>query len=101
MNSQHASHLHCSSEDGSVIRSELHEGRLSAQNSIAVDELVHEIRQPLSVIESLAYYLELTSADEMVRGHVKRIQAMVLEANQILERTYTLQTARALATSPL
>ncbi len=54
-------------------------------------ELVHELRQPLSVIESLAYYLELTSSDEKVCTHLERIQAMVLEANRILERTYISQ----------
>lgn len=49
-----------------------------------MDDLAHELRQPLSVIESLAYYLELTSTDEGACPHLRRIQAMVMEANRIL-----------------
>ena len=52
----------------------------------AMDDLAHEVRQPLSVIESLAYYLELTATDEKARVHLQRIQAMVLQANLILKR---------------
>ena len=52
-------------------------------------ELAHELRQPLGVIESLAYYLELISTDEKVCGHLQRIQAMVFEANRILEHAST------------
>ena len=48
------------------------------------DDLAHELRQPLSVIESLAYYLELTAADPSTAGHLRKIQAMVWEANRIL-----------------
>lgn len=53
---------------------------------MALQEVSHELRQPLGVIESLAYYLELTSTDERTRGHLQRIQAMVLQANRVLER---------------
>ena len=59
----------------------------SASAPSAMEDLAHEIRQPLSVIESLAYYLELTSTDEKTRVHLQRIQAMVLQANLILKRT--------------
>jgi hypothetical protein len=38
------------------------------------------------VIESLAYYLELTSVDEKACARLKQIQAMVSEVNRILER---------------
>jgi signal transduction histidine kinase len=50
----------------------------------SLDEAVHELRQPLSVIESLAYYLELTSDDETVCAHLRLIQAMVVQAHRIL-----------------
>lgn len=53
----------------------------------ALDDLAHEVRQPLSVIESLAYYLELTCTDEKTRAHLQRIQAMVLQASLILKRS--------------
>ena len=52
----------------------------------AVEELAHDLRQPLSVIEALAYYVELTSKDEKLTGQMQRIQAMVMQASSILER---------------
>jgi nitrogen-specific signal transduction histidine kinase len=52
----------------------------------ALNELIHEIRQPLGVIEALAYYLELTLSDEAASAHAKRIQAMVSQVSHILER---------------
>lgn len=64
----------------------------SSRTPSVLDELAHEVRQPLSVIESLAYYLEITSPDEKTRAHLQRIQAMVLQANLILKRTCRLQT---------
>ena len=50
------------------------------------DELVHDLRQPLSTIECLTYYLELVCADGHTQSQLHRIQEMVLEANHILER---------------
>lgn len=55
---------------------------------MALLDVVHELRQPLGVIETLAYYLEITSTDENVRTHLKKIQAMVFEANRILEHAF-------------
>ena len=65
------------------MQSDLDDFSLSLQHS-ALDELVHELRQPLSVIESLAYFLELTSEEDTVCRHLQQIQAMVLRTNQIL-----------------
>lgn len=59
----------------------------------SIDEIAHELRQPLSTIEALAYFLELTAQDERTCAHLQRIQAMVLQANRILERSCG--TARA------
>ncbi|MDQ2773946.1 MAG: hypothetical protein M3Y57_03310 [Acidobacteriota bacterium] len=67
------------------MRSDVDDFSLSLQHS-ALDELVHELRQPLSVIESLAYFLELTSKDDTVCRHLQQIQAMVLQTNQILSK---------------
>lgn len=50
------------------------------------EEIIHELRQPLGVIDSLAYYLELTADDESVRRHLEKIRAMVSQAHRILER---------------
>lgn len=55
------------------------------QQPLEWDELVHDLRQPLSAIESLAYYLELVCADPKARTHLQHIQEMVTEANNILE----------------
>ena len=49
-----------------------------------IGELAHELRQPLSTIESLAYYLELTSESDHIRRQLERIRLMVDRANQIL-----------------
>jgi signal transduction histidine kinase len=53
------------------------------------DDLLHELRQPLSVIDSLAYYLELTCTDENAKPRLKQIQAMVNEASRIISRVPT------------
>jgi signal transduction histidine kinase len=55
-----------------------------------LDEAVHELRQPLSVIESLAYYLELTSEDESACAHLRQIQAMVERVHCILAQVPSL-----------
>lgn len=60
---------------------------LAGVNPGALDDLVHELRQPLSAIDSLAYFLEITSSDETVRAHLQRIQAMVSNAHYILDRS--------------
>jgi hypothetical protein len=51
-------------------------------------ELVHELRQPLSSIEAIAYYLEMTLPVGQVqaRQHMLDLQRLVEEANAILER---------------
>jgi signal transduction histidine kinase len=55
------------------------------QQTIDWDDLVHDLRQPLSTIESLAYYLELVCADPKARTHLQQIQELIGEANNILE----------------
>lgn len=52
-----------------------------------LEELIHDIRQPLGAIDSLAYFLELTSTDDQASTQLKRIRAMVLQANRILEKS--------------
>jgi signal transduction histidine kinase len=55
-------------------------------NATMLEELAHELRQPLGIIESIAYFLELTAEDEQLCSHLQRIQAMVLRANAILDQ---------------
>jgi signal transduction histidine kinase len=65
-------------------------------------ELVHELRQPLSSIEAIAYYLEMTlpAGQVQARLHMTHLQRLVEEANSILERSAGMvhkPCARALA----
>jgi nitrogen-specific signal transduction histidine kinase len=52
----------------------------------AMRDLVHELRQPLSSIEAIAYYLEMTLPAEQfqARQYMRRIQLLVDEASLIL-----------------
>lgn len=73
-------------QEASLGRGNLRSGQLADVDSAALSDLAHELRQPLGVIESLAYYLELISVDDSASTHLRRIQAMVAQANRILER---------------
>ena len=73
-------------KEASLSRGELRGGQLAGVTPAALDELLHELRQPLSVIESLAYCLERSAPDGTARAYLARIQAMVFEAHRILER---------------
>ena len=50
-------------------------------------DLIHDLRQPLSSIEAIAYYLEMTLPPEQeeARLYVHRIQQLVDQASSILE----------------
>jgi signal transduction histidine kinase len=53
-------------------------------------ELVHDLRQPLSSIEAIAYYLEMTlpaSQFESRQQMLSQLQLLVADANAILERS--------------
>ena len=53
-----------------------------------VRELVHDLRQPLSSIEAIAYYLEMTlPADQLeARQYMRRLQQLVDQTSTILEQ---------------
>jgi signal transduction histidine kinase len=63
---------------------------LEATSTPARDEVVrdfiHDLRQPLSSIEAIAYYLEMTLPAEQLqaRQYMRRLQQLVDEANSIL-----------------
>lgn len=62
-----------------------------------VRQLAHELRQPLSAIESAAYYLDLVleDADPRVRLQVEKIQRMVcLMGNILSDAVHYLEPAR-------
>jgi len=54
-----------------------------------VRELIHDLRQPLSSIEAIAYYLEMTlPADQwQARQYMRRLQQLVDQTNSVLDRT--------------
>ena len=54
-------------------------------NPVQLDELIHELRQPLSVIESLAYFIDLTTTDEKIRPRLEHIQSMLTKVHYMLE----------------
>jgi nitrogen-specific signal transduction histidine kinase len=60
----------------------------------AIGDLAHELRQPLSSIEAIAYYLEMTlPADQcQARQYMRRVQQLVDQAESILGRAVS--TAR-------
>jgi signal transduction histidine kinase len=73
-------------QDVTLVREDPTGNHIAGVSPAAVDELQHELRQPLSSIDSLAYFLEITSSDETVRQHLQRIQLMVCRAHAILDR---------------
>jgi signal transduction histidine kinase len=56
------------------------------QESASLDSIAHELRQPLSTIESIAFYLSLvlTRDDERVQDQLARLQQLVEQSNWIL-----------------
>jgi signal transduction histidine kinase len=54
----------------------------------AIRDLAHDLRQPLSAIEAIAYYLEMTlPADQLdARQHLLRVQQLIEHSSAILAR---------------
>jgi len=52
-------------------------------------ELVHELRQPLSSIEAIAYYLEMTLPPGQfeARHYMAQVQRLIAETNSVLDRS--------------
>jgi hypothetical protein len=53
----------------------------------AVRDFIHDLRQPLSSIEAIAYYLEMTlpAGQNEARQYMRRLQQLVEEASVILQ----------------
>jgi len=73
-------------QEASLAHADIPSRPLTGANPVFSNDLVHELRQPLGVIDSLAYYLELVATDEKSCSHLQRIRAMVAQTNRILER---------------
>lgn len=65
---------------GGVVRA------VPAQMEDAICNLAHDLRQPLSAIEAIAYYLEMTLPIEQLdaRKHLLRLQELVETSSSIL-----------------
>lgn len=89
------------SRDLSAVARNLEEGHLPS-NGFSLDDFAHELRQPLSTIESIAYYLELVlSKDPNACTHLRKIQEMINQANGILEKALIQNNALQEEDSPL
>jgi signal transduction histidine kinase len=62
----------------------------------AIRNLVHDLRQPLSTIEAIAYYLEMTlPADQLeARRYLSRLQQVVQESNVLMLKSIRESRAR-------
>lgn len=60
-----------------------------------VQQLLHELRQPLSSIEAIAYYVEMTLPAQQLqaRHHMQQLQDLVDQTNSILRRVLLLENA--------
>lgn len=65
--------------------------------SIALRDLAHELRQPLSTIEAIAYYLSLIlpREDEKTQEQLDRLQRLVEQTNWILSNSMHLNEPAA------
>jgi len=66
-------------------------------DSIALRDLAHELRQPLSTIEAIAYYLALVLPpdDQKTHEQLDRLQHLVEQSNWILSNSLHLADATA------
>jgi signal transduction histidine kinase len=65
--------------------------------------IAHELRQPLSAIETIAYYLSLVlpQDDDRSRGHAEHLQRLVEQSNWILNCALELSNDAPLAPQPV
>jgi hypothetical protein len=69
-------------------------------DAISFEDFIHDLRQPLGVIESLSFFLELTSTNSTNSGpHLRKIRVMVHQAHRILEAALLAQSKLIINTS--
>ena len=59
---------------------------VTSSSEAIIDELAHELRQPLGTIEHLAYLLRMDATDCKVVTYVEQIQDQIEQANQVLDK---------------
>jgi signal transduction histidine kinase len=95
------SHFNSGAQDVSLAHVSVASRPFAGAIPVPLEDFIHELRQPLGVIDSLAYYLELTATDEKSCTHLENIRAMVAQVNQILERASTMHPDLAIGTGYL
>jgi len=57
-------------------------------------ELAHDIRQPLSAIEAITYYLQMKLPGELLEAHglLARVQKLLETADEVLVKAESTQT---------
>lgn len=73
---------------------------LSGVTPVNLDEMIHELRQPLGVIESLTYFIEITTSDEAIAARLQHIQGMLAKVHHILEDASVRGVTESPATIP-
>jgi nitrogen-specific signal transduction histidine kinase len=59
--------------------------RLTDSTEAMIDELAHDLRQPLSAIEHLAFLLQMHVTDGTAAGYIEQIQDLIEQANRVLD----------------
>ena len=74
-----------------------HSSTANAARRKVLGTLAHELRQPLSNIEAIAYYLSmiLPPGDAKIQAHLARIRELVEQSNWILSSALSLTAAGA------
>jgi signal transduction histidine kinase len=57
--------------------------------SEVLSTIVHDLRQPLSNIEAIAYYLTLVlpKSDQKIQAHLERLRELVQQSSEILSNS--------------
>jgi nitrogen-specific signal transduction histidine kinase len=60
--------------------------RSASHSDELVRDLVHDLRQPLSSIEAIAYYLEMTLPPDQIQArlYMRRLQQLVDQTSSVL-----------------
>jgi signal transduction histidine kinase len=72
-------------QDVSLVPGEISLLSQSGASPAFLEDLIHELRQPLGVIETLAYFIEITTTDEAIATRLQHMQAMLTKVHHILE----------------
>jgi len=61
------------------------EDLLTDSRAAKMIEFAHDIRQPLSTIEHLAYLLQVSTTDGKAAAYIEQIQDLIEQANRVLD----------------